>query len=397
MDETKKINANAPHGDLTRMTINGREILLVGTAHVSKASVDLVEKIILEEKPDTVCVELCQSRYQSVMQKDQWREMDIIKVIREKKSFMLLASLMLAAFQKKIGEKLGVRPGQEMITAIETAKAHDAEICLADRDISVTLSRAWRHMSFWSRIKMLFQLLLSMGGVDDIEEKDIEQMKETDMLESVLAEVEKSHPELRRILIDERDQYLAQKIRTAAGPKIVAVVGAGHVPGIRRHIEKDQDISALDVVPPKGNLGKVLKWLIPAIIVVLVAAGFFFGGAEAGKNMIIWWIAANGIFAGIGAILAFGHPLTILTAVLAAPITSMNPMIAAGWVAGLVEAFVKTPKVRDLENLSSDIMSVRGFWRNKATRVLLVVVFTNLGSSIGTFVALPMMMRVMGN
>ena len=284
-----------------------------------------------------------------------------------------------------------------MITAIETAKAHDAEICLADRDISVTLSRAWRHMSFWSRIKMLFQLLLSMGGVDDIEEKDIEQMKETDMLESVLAEVEKSHPELRRILIDERDQYLAQKIRTAAGPKIVAVVGAGHVPGIRRHIEKDQDISALDVVPPKGNLGKVLKWLIPAIIVVLVAAGFFFGGAEAGKNMIIWWIAANGIFAGIGAILAFGHPLTILTAVLAAPITSMNPMIAAGWVAGLVEAFVKTPKVRDLENLSSDIMSVRGFWRNKATRVLLVVVFTNLGSSIGTFVALPMMMRVMGN
>jgi pheromone shutdown-related protein TraB len=397
MDETKKINANASHGDLTRMTINGREILLVGTAHVSKASVDLVEKMILEEKPDTVCVELCQSRYQSVMQKDQWREMDIIKVIREKKSFMLLASLMLAAFQKKIGEKLGVRPGQEMITAIETAKAQDAGICLADRDISVTLSRAWRHMSFWSRIKMLFQLLLSMGGVDDIEEKDIEQMKETDMLESVLAEVEKSHPELRRILIDERDQYLAQKIRTATGPKIVAVVGAGHVPGIRRHIEKDQDISALDVVPPKGNLGKVLKWLIPAIIVMLVAAGFFFGGAEAGKNMIIWWIAANGIFAGIGAILAFGHPLTILTAVLAAPITSMNPMIAAGWVAGLVEAFVKTPKVRDLENLSSDIMSVRGFWRNKATRVLLVVVFTNLGSSIGTFVALPMMMRVMGN
>lgn len=396
MDETE-MYANDQNGDLTRMTIDGREILLVGTAHVSKASVDLVETVIREEKPDTVCVELCRSRYQSVMQKDQWREMDIIKVIREKKSFLLLSSLMLAAFQKRIGEKLGVRPGQEMITAIETAKSLDSEICLADRDISVTLSRAWRHMGFWSRIKMLFQLLLSMGGVDDIEEKDIEQMKEADMLESVLAEVEKVHPELRRILIDERDQYLAQKIRTAPGAKIVAVVGAGHVPGIRRHIEKNQDISALDVVPPGGNIGKVLKWLIPAAIVLLVATGFFFGGVEAGKHMVLWWIAANGVCAGIGAILAFGHPLTILTAVLAAPVTSLNPMIAAGWVAGLVEAFMKTPKVRDLENLSSDIMSVRGFWRNKATRVLLVVVFTNLGSSIGTFVALPMMMRVMGN
>lgn len=392
-----KANAVASRADVTRIAIDNREILLVGTAHVSKASVDLVEKVIREERPDTVCVELCKSRFQSVMQQDQWREMDIIKVIREKKSFMLLASLMLAAFQKKIGEKLGVRPGQEMITAIETANAQEAGICLADRDISVTLSRAWRHMGVWSRIKMLFQLLLSMGGVDDIDEKDIEQMKETDMLESVLAEVEKTHPELRKILIDERDQYLAQKIRTAPGEKIVAVVGAGHVPGLRRHIENHQDISALDIVPPKGNIGKVLKWVIPAIIVALVAAGFFFGGAVAGKQMIFWWIAVNGIFAGIGAILAFGHPLTILTAVVAAPLTSINPMIAAGWVAGLVEAFVKTPKVRDLENLSTDIMSVRGFWRNKATRVLLVVVFTNLGSSIGTFVALPMMMRILGS
>jgi pheromone shutdown-related protein TraB len=395
MDEDKA-RAIEPHADLTRISIDNKEILLVGTAHVSKASVELVEKVIREERPDTVCVELCRSRHQSVMQQDQWREMDIIKVIREKKSFMLLASLMLAAFQKKLGEKLGVRPGQEMITAIETAKDQGAGICLADRDISVTLSRAWRHMGIWSRIKMLFQLLLSMGGVDEIEEKDIELLKETDMLESVLAEVEKTHPELRKILIDERDQYLAQKIRTSAGPKIVAVVGAGHVPGIRRYIEKDQDISALDVVPPKGNMGRIFKWLIPGIIILLVAAGFFFGGAEAGKTMILWWVAINGIFAGIGAILAFGHPLTILTAVLAAPLTSINPMIAAGWVAGLVEAFVKTPKVRDLENLSTDIMSVRGFWRNKATRVLLVVVFTNLGSSIGTFVALPMMMRVMG-
>lgn len=384
------------NNNIPRIQIDDKEVILVGTAHVSKESVDLVESVILSEHPDTVCVELCQSRYQAIMKNDQWLEMDIIKVIKEKKSFLLLANLLLASFQKRIGEKLGVKPGEEMVRAIQTGESTGAGICLADRDITITLSRTWRSTGFISKMKILFQLLLSMTEAEEIDEKTIEEMKQADMLQSILAEVEKSHPQLRKILIDERDQYLAHKIRKSPGKKTVAVVGAGHVPGILKYIQADIDIKPLEVLPPKGKLGGILKWLIPSAIILMVAVGFFHGGAEAGKNMIAWWIIAHGLFAGIGATIALGHPLTVLSAVFASPVTALNPMIAAGWVSGIVEAFTKTPKVRDLENLSQDILSVRGFWRNKVTRVLLVVVFTNLGSALGTFVALPLMIRAFG-
>lgn len=383
-------------GHVYMLRYKDKEIFLAGTAHVSRESVDLVEKVIREEKPDTVCVELCASRYHAVMQKDRWQEMDIVKVIREKKSFLLLSNLLLASFQKKIAEKFGVRPGEEMIKAIETAKETGAHVHLADREINVTLSRTWRSMSFWSKIKLMFQLVLSLGNTDDIEEEDIERMKKEDVLQTVLADVEKAHPIIRKILIDERDQYLCEKIRTAPGNKIVAVVGAGHVPGIQKYLNQEIDIDALDSLPPQGKIGTILKWAIPLAIFALICGGFFLKGSEAGTEMVGWWIAANGILAGLGAIIALAHPLTILSAVIAAPITSLNPMVAAGWVSGLTEAYLRKPKVRDLESLSDDILSIRGFWKNKVTRILLVVVFTNLGSTFGTFVALPFMYKVIG-
>lgn len=372
-----------------------KQVILVGTAHVSRESAQQVRQVIQEENPDTVCVELCQSRYQSIRQKERWQETDIIKIIKEKKSFLLLSNLLLASFQKRIAKKLDIKPGQEMITAIETADEMDAEIHLADRDIRTTLSRTWRAMGLWSKIKLLFQLMLSLGEVEEIKEEDIEKMKNEDVLETLLAEVGKSLPVLKDILIDERDQYLAKKIRTAPGQKIVAVVGAGHVPGIKKYWNKDIDIRALEQLPPKSHTAGVLKWLIPGAIMAMFIAGFFYGGAKAGQDMIVWWIAANGILAGIGATIALAHPVTIVTSMLAAPLTSLNPMIAAGWVAGLVEAFSRKPKVKDLEKLPEDILSVRGFWRNKVTRILLVVVFTNLGSSIGTFVAFPVIVKLL--
>jgi len=223
----------------------------------------------------------------------------------------------------------------------------------------------------------------------------VEKMKQEDMLQSLLAEVEKSLPVLRSILIDERDQYLAQKIKNAPGDKIVAVVGAGHVPGIKTYWEKEIDLNALDIIPPKGKGAGLVKWLIPALILVLLVFGFFYGGSKAGADMLTWWVAANGIMAGLGAAAALGHPFTILASILAAPLTSLNPMIAAGWVSGLVEAFANKPKVKDLERLPEDILTVKGFWRNKVTRILLVVVFTNLGSTIGTVVAIPMMVKAL--
>jgi pheromone shutdown-related protein TraB len=372
-----------------------KEVILLGTAHVSKESAQQVADVILSEKPETVCVELCESRFQSIRQKEKWLETDIIQVIKDKKAFFLLSNLILASFQKRIADKLDMVPGEEMIRAIETAESVDANIHLADRDIRVTLSRVWGSMGLWSKIKLLFQLLLSLGEVGEIEEEDIEKMKQEDVLETLLSEIGSSLPVLKEILIDERDAYLAHKIKTAPGKKIVAVVGAGHVPGIKEKWNQDQDIKALEVLPPKGKLSGFLKWFLPVCIAGIMVGGFFYGGTKAGTDMLTWWIAANGILAGLGALLALAHPLTILSSILAAPLTSLNPMVAAGWVSGLVEAFTSKPKVKDFESLSSDILTIKGFWKNKITKILLVVVFTNMGSSLGTFVAIPLMLKVL--
>lgn len=378
-----------------RLAYDGKEILLVGTAHVSKQSVELVQSVIDQERPDTVCVELCAGRFQTLRQKDSWQQMDIVKVIREKKSFLLLSNLILAAFQKRIAAKLDIRPGQEMIQAIESAEAIGAAIHLADRDVRVTLSRTWHQMGWWARIKLIFQLILSFGDVDEIGAEEVERLKQQDMLETILAEVGRSLPTIRKTLIDERDQYLAAKIRTAPGQKIVAVVGAGHVPGILRYWSQPLEIGELETLPPKGRLGTLFKWGIPALIVCLMAYGFYRGGSDVGAGMVMWWIGANGLLAGLGALAAWAHPMTILSSMLAAPLTSLNPMIAAGWVSGLVEAFSRKPQVKDFERLQEDIQSLRGFWSNKVTRILLVVAFTNLGSAAGTFVAFPMMMQLL--
>lgn len=384
-----KLNSQMLH----HLENDGKRVILVGTAHVSKESVELVKSVIDDVKPDTVCVELCESRAQSIRQKDRWQEMDIVKVIKEKKAFLLLSNLMLASFQKRIADRLEVAPGQEMIQAMASAEAIGAHVHLADRDIRITLSRTWRSMGLWGKIKLIFQLILSLGEVDEISDADVEKMKQQDMLASILDEVGKSMPQVRTTLIDERDCYLAERIRTAPGRTVVAVVGAGHVPGIKRCWGEPIDLGLLEHLPPKGALAGFLKWFIPLCILALIVYGFFRGGLAAGADMVTWWVLANGLLAGLGALIALGHPLTVLSSVLAAPLTSLNPMIAAGWVSGLVEAVSRKPRVKDFESLPTDILSIRGFWRNKVTRILLVVVFTNLGSAVGTFVAIPMMMK----
>ena len=378
-----------------RLTYGDKEIILLGTAHVSKESADLVDRIIEEEKPDTVCIELCESRYQSLTQKKQWQETDLIKIIREKKAFLLLSNLMLSSFQKKLGKKLGVKPGEEILRAIAKAEAVGAGIYLADRDIRITLSRTWRLMSFWTKIKLLPQLIGSIGGMDTIEEEDIEKMKQKDVLEALLSEMGEVLPELQSVLIDERDQYLTQRIRNAPGKNIVAVVGAGHVPGIKKYWNDQIDINSLDEMPPKGWISGIIKWAVPSLVLGLIILGFFMSGTSAGTDMIKWWIMANAVFAGLGASAALANPLTILSAVVASPITSLNPMIAAGWVAGLVEIILVKPKVKDFESLAEDLTSFKGFWKNKIPRILLVVVFTNIGSSLGTFIAIPLMTRAL--
>ncbi len=375
---------------------NDKEILLIGTAHVSKQSAQLVDDVINEQKPDTVCVELCDTRLASMKDADKWRNMDIVKVIKEKKALLLFINLLLASFQKKMADKFGIKPGQEMINAIAAAENNDALIVPSDREIQITLSRVWRGMGMWEKLKLMTSLIFSFGASDEIEEEDIENMKQEDILQTLLADVKKSHPIIEKSLIDERDQFLAEKIKTAPGKKIVAVVGAAHAPGIKRYIASEEviDLHALNQIPPAGNIGKILKWGLPSAILLIFVAGFLMEGKNAGTDMILIWIAANGIFAGIGAILALAHPFTIISSIIAAPLTSLNPMIAAGWVSGLVEAFSRKPKVKDLEAIPQDITTIKGFWKNNVTRILLVVIFTNLGSAIGTWTALPLMVKL---
>jgi pheromone shutdown-related protein TraB len=378
-----------------RLAHEDKEIILIGTAHVSKESAQLVASVIYDEKPDTVCVELCETRYQAIKNKDLWLNTDIVKVIKEKKSFLLLSNLLMASFQKRIAKKFDIKPGQEMIEAIVAGEATGAKVYPADRDIRITLSRVWHNMGFWGKTKLLFQLLLSLGEVGDITEEDIEKMKQEDVLETLLAEVGKSLPVLKRILIDERDMYLAQKVKSAPGKKIVAVVGAGHVKGIKSFWNDTIDTDSLELIPPKSRLSDAIQWSMAAGIIVLFALGFYYGGAKAGADMITWWIIITGLLAGLGALLAMAHPLTILSSILAAPLTTIHPLIAAGWVSGLVEAFSRKPKVRDLESLPEDILSIRGFWRNKVTRILLVVAFTNLGATVGSMIAIPLMIKML--
>jgi pheromone shutdown-related protein TraB len=381
-------------GEIHRLRYENKDVMLIGTAHVSVQSADLVRETIEEERPDTVCVELCQSRYDSMTEKETWQDTDLLKVIKEKKAFLLLSNLMLSYFQKKIGKNLGIKPGEEIMRAIASAKAIGARIELADRNIRTTLSRTWHKMGLWTKIKLLAGLVTSAGELDALKQEDIEELKKKDVLEVLLSEIGASFPEIKRTLIDERDAYLAHKIRTAPGEKIVAVVGAGHVPGIRAYWKETVDIGDLEKMPPKSKLSVILKWVVPALIVGLIASGFFMAGTTAGTDMIKWWVLPNAVLAGLGSAMALAHPLTVLSAVVAAPMTSLNPMIGAGWVAGLVEVFLGKPKVRDFEKLPEEVSSLKGFWRNKITRILLVAVLTNLGSTLGTFVAIPLMVKV---
>jgi pheromone shutdown-related protein TraB len=376
-----------------RLTHDGREIILVGTAHVSRDSAELVEKVIDAEKPDVVCVELCQARFDALKQKDKWQETDIVKVIRENRTSVLLAQLLMASFQRKIAEKFNVNPGEEMLRAVAMAEAGGARIVLADREIRITLMRTWRMMRCWTKMKFLTEMIFSLLISEDITEEDIEKLKEHDVLDLALKTVGEKLPEVKTTLIDERDQYLAHRIGRAGGLKIVAVVGAGHVPGIRQQIDQEIDLEAISRIPPAGIWGKIFGWGFPGAIIALFGAGFFYSGGQTGINMLLSWSAITAACASVGAILMLAHPLTILASALSAPIATLHPLIATGWVAGLVEASLRKPQVKDFLDLKDDIVTFRGFFRNKITRLLILVAFVNLTTSVGTFVAIPVMMK----
>jgi len=379
--------------NIQRIDVGDKRIVLVGTAHISRESVALVEKTIAEERPDTVCVELCRDRYEALRRQDRWQQMDIVKVIREKRTSLLLSQLLMASLQKRLAKKFNIRPGEEMMQAVVKAEEIGAQTVLADRAIRVTMLRTWRKMRFWTKVKLLTEMLASPFMAEEITEEEIEKLKRSDVLEVALQTVGEKMPEIKATLIDERDLYLAHEIGLAPGGKIVAVVGAGHVPGIVRNLGTLVDIDALNTVPPPSRWSRFFGWGFSLAVVALFVAGFFYSGAQASFNMIKWWAIITAACSAFGAAILLAHPLTIAVSAAAAPITTLHPLIAAGWVAGLTEATLRKPQVKDFLSLTDDITTLYGFVRNKITRILLLVAVVNLTTSIGTFVAIPVMMR----
>ena len=368
-----------------RIEYDGRQIILIGTAHVSKKSAEEVKLLIEEEKPDTVCIELCESRYKAIMDSERWKNTDIVKIIKEGKSLILLINLIMSSYQKRLARQFGINPGQEMIQGIESASEHGAILCLADRDIQITMRRLWRGLGFWGKAKLFYQLLLSLVIDEEISEEELEKMKSQDMLTSVLDDLSQSFPSLKAIIVDERDKYLAQKIKETSGNKVVAVLGAAHIAGIKIELANDQDLNELSKVAPTSKMTKIIGWSIPVIILGIIIATLSVDKAS-GIDQIVSWVLWNGSLAAIGALIAFAHPLSILVAFLVAPISSLTPLLAAGWFVGLTEAIIRKPNVQDFENIAEDIATVKGFWRNKVTHILLVVILANLGSTFGTFI-----------
>ncbi len=372
--------------NIVKLKYQDKDIYLVRTAHVSKDSVEDVRDCIEEVDPDSICIELDAQRYEKLENPEQWRETDIVKVIKNKQVGFLMVNVILSSFQRRLARSLGSDTGGEMMEAIRLSKEKNKKLVLADRPIKTTFSRIWAKLGGKEKIRLLSGIISSIFDDEEISEEDIAKLKETDTLEAALMDVSKEFPTVKRVLVDERDMYLAQKIKTAPGNRIVAVIGAAHAGGISRYIEEDIDTDELEVVEKKKGFSSYVKYLIPAAIILLIISTII-NNRDLGLSQIRSWILWNGGLSALGVLMALGHPLSILTAFVMSPITSLNPLLASGWFAGIVEATIRKPKVKDFEDIYEDTSTFKGFWKNRVTRTLMVVIFANLFSSIGTLVS----------
>lgn len=382
-----------------QLQVDDKEIVLLGTAHVSQESINSVIATIDQVTPDTVCVELDQQRYQSLINRKGWESLNLKELIKKKQMPFLLANLALSAYQKRMGLQTGVKPGAELAAAAQTAEERGMEVELVDRNIRTTLLRVWRKTGLWNKLKVMASLFASIFEKQQLDEDELARLRETDTLSSMLEEMGKLLPSVKQILVDERDIYMAYHIRNAPGEKVLAVVGAAHVPGIKKLLEgpeiAPEKIAEISTIPAKTTFSRILPWLIPTLVVALFIGGFFFGDPDQLANAATAWVLANGLFSALGALLALGHPATILAAFVAAPLTSLNPTIGAGFVTGLVQSLVAAPTVRDMEQVGEDLVRIKGWWQNRLARVLLVFLFSSLGSSLGTFVALGWLQHIL--
>lgn len=388
---------------LTRVTLDSREIILLGTAHVSAESLEEVKESIISESPDHVCVEIDEGRLKNLEEGKRWSATDLKNVLKKGQGFMMMANLALASFQRRMGVDTGVQPGAEMKAAVDAAREGKIPFSCSDRSIQTTLSRAWKLSGPWSKLKLISSLVASVVTNESASPEEIENLKKSDAMQGMMKELAEYLPAVKSVLIDERDFFLASKIYISPGKKTLAVVGAAHVPGIvelLRELDagtRSSSTSFIESVPPKKWFSKVIPWIIPAVILGLFVFGTFRSGIDKVLEMSKIWILANGVLASLGALAALAHPLTILISFIGAPITSLNPTIGVGMLAGLLEYIFRTPRVQDMENLNGDILSFKGWYRNRVTRILLVFFLSSVGSSVGTFIAIPWLTKIAGS
>lgn len=374
--------------DVHIVKIQDKTVLLIGTAHISQQSVELVQEVISQEDADCVCIELDDKRYHSLSQKKQWQSLDLKTIIKKKQLATLMASMLMASYQKRLGGQLGIKPGAELLAAANSAKERQIPISLCDRDIRITLRRAWKSTSFFKKGYLVSSLFASLFDNTEVSEEKLQELKQKDVLTELMDELGDTFPDLKRVLIDERDIYLAEKIKNSPGKRLVAVVGAGHVAGLIEMIKLDNSkkLEEITSIPTVSKAWKTVGWAIPLLILAsLVTIGLKKGAAVAGANLL-FWVLANGIPCAIGALLSLAHPATILSAFLAAPVTSLTPVIGAGYVTAFVQVMVNPPVVKEFEQVGEDIATFTGWWKNKLLRVFLVFFLTGLGSFVGTWV-----------
>lgn len=376
---------------VTELVHEGTTYYLVGTAHVSQRSVDEVKAVIDRVKPDVVCVELDQVRHDALMKENAFRDLDVFKVVREGRTLYLLAHLALASYQRRIGASLGVKPGAELLAAVKIANDRGIPVELIDRDINITLKRTWKNLGLWKRSVLLSSLVVGWDDDDKgepVTEESVEDLKEPKALSEMLTELGRAVPQIKGPLIDERDRYLASKAVDAGRgkDKVVAVVGAAHVPGMKAHFGAPVDRTELEKIPPPSLLWRVLKWGIP--IAFLAALVWFWQRSDTTSltEMMLAWILPTSIGAGALTLVAGGSVLSVLAALVVAPVAAIHPLLGTGMVVGVVEVWRRRPSVIDCEDLPEDIQTMRGFWRNRVTRILLIAVASGIGTATGFWV-----------
>ena len=374
---------------------NGNVIHLVGTAHVSNQSVEEVRSIIEEQHPDRVCIELDDGRMKSKTRENSWENMDIKKILKDGKGFLLLANTALASFQKRMGAQTGADPGAEIVGAAKLAEEMGIPVSLCDREIQITFRRAWGKSSLWNKCKLLATLISAAFSNEEISEEELAELKNEETLESMMKEVAKELPSVKEVLIDERDRYLATSIFKAEGKTKVAVIGAGHTQGIIRTFERLEkgelslDTSDLTAIPPKGVGSKIAQWIIPTLVVLLVVLGIVLNGWDQGIKAFLWWMVANASSTFVFTLIGGASFLTCLLSGVTAPFFVLNPVLGVGIFAGIWQASFKPPKVKDFENMSNDALTLKGWYKNRILKCLVALLTSSLGSILGSLVAFP--------